>query len=805
MIELDSPLWLLALLALPLLLLGWRHRRRSLLALRIVSFLLLVLAFTQPQWVQVSPGGTILYLVDISRSAQAALSLEDLPQGDGVSNRLIPFGGPHDTDLGRALSGAAASLSEGGGKVVLISDGQDTAGRLDEGITALVGKRVPVDVVGTAPLLSDASLLLSAPTYVAVGERFSLIARIQSQGVPAAQLSLRADGKEVHQERLVLQEGENLFNFSFALSEPGIHTLEGRITAPEDTLKENDEASAYPSVLAPRGMLVVSSQPNGEAFTRLVNDQGLPAVLAKPSDLPADFLSLSAYEGIALIDVSRTELQTPQVAALSSFVQVLGGGLLVVGGGHSFTLGGYFRSDLEELLPVVSKPRLEEDLPEMAVVFVIDNSSSMWNLTSEVKKLDLAQEVAIRAAAPLRAKDQVGVLIFSDAAQWLLPLGTGRDFSAIKEKILTEGPGGGTNAYLALREAYRQLAASSAPLKHVIFVSDGKTREGDFPALVEEGRRQGIFTTALAVGADADLPFMEKLAQLGEGKYAAVSSPDQIPTVLYPPNEERPEKPLAEGPAALRLLAPTSNLSEFTPPDLDGYLKTQLKPKAEVIYQATPREEPVLASWMQGSGRVAVWLSDFSGSWTASWEAWPQQAAFWTALWRWVAPASNELATSLQVVGESLQIEVASSSSTPPTILLEGPDGQSLRAQAERTSPSRYQARAMLWGRGAYTLNVSQGERQSLFAVWLPEQELIGVGIDWGTLGRIAQETGGQWQDGIGENLIRNLPLSPRKNAMTPWFLVACMLLFLMEIALRRFQGAARRTIEEEGGGVDTG
>ena len=803
MIELDSPLWLLTLLALPLFLLGWRKRRRSLQVLRMASFMLLVLALAQPQWIQQMPGGTVLYLVDISRSAQASLSLEDLPQGNGVSNQLVPFGGPHDTDLGKALGGAAALLGAGEGKVVLVSDGQDTADRLEEGIAALTGKRIPVDVVGTSPLLRDASLLLSAPTYVAVGERFSLVARIESQGVPAVQLNLRADGLEVHQERLELQEGENLFRFLFSLQQPGIHTLEGRITAPEDTLKENDEASAYPSVLAPRGMLVVSSQPNGESFTQLIKDQGLPAVLTSPSDLPANFLSLSAYEGIALIDVSRTELQAPQVAALSSFVQVLGGGLLAVGGGHSFTLGSYFRSDLEELLPVVSKPRLEEDLPEMAVVFVVDNSSSMWNLTSEVKKLDLAQEAAIRAAAPLRDKDQVGVLIFSDAAQWLLPLGAGRDFSAIKEKILTEGPGGGTNAYLALKEAYRQLDAASAPLKHVIFVSDGKTREGDFPALVEEGRRQGIFTTALAVGTDADLPFMETLAQLGEGKYAAISAPDQIPTVLFPPNEERPEKPLAEGLAALRFLAPASGLEAFTPPDLDGYLKTQLKPKAEVIYQALPREEPVLASWMQGSGRVAVWLSDFSGDWTAPWETWSQQAAFWTSLWRWVAPASSELATSLKFVGESVQIEVASSSSTPPMILLEGPDGQSLRTQAERTSPSRYQAGAMLWGRGAYTLNVSQGERQSLFALWLPERELMGVGIDWEILGRIAQETGGQWQDSIGENLINNLPLSPRKNALTPWLLVACMLLFLVEIALRRFQGVLRGTAREERGGVD--
>jgi Ca-activated chloride channel family protein len=803
MIELTSPFWLVGLLATPLFLIGFRRRRIGLLALRLVAFILLVLALAQPLLLHLAPGGILMVLADTSRSAQVQLSSNDFPSQTGINVQLVPFGGPHSSDLGQALLGAAALLPAGGGKVVLLSDGQDTGNRVEEGIAALRSKRLIADVVAYSPSRTDASLLLEAPSYLASGERFALVARIQSRGVGQVAFVLTVDGKEALRQQLSLQEGQSLFSFPMAFWNPGIHVMEGTISSPEDTLLENNSASAFATVIAPRQVLVVSSQPNGGAFAGFLQDQGIPSTQITPSNLPDASLALSAYEGVVLVDVSREELGSLQVSALEDYVRGLGGGLLAIGGGHSFTLGGYFRSDLEEILPVISKPRLEEDLPEMAVVFVIDNSSSMWNQSAEVKKLDLAQEVAIRAAATLRSKDQVGVLIFSDSPQWLLDLGAGRDFSQIKEKILTEGPGGGTNAYLALREAFQQLAKSDASLKHVIFVSDGKAREGDFAALVEEGQRNGVYTTALAVGLDADTSFMESLAQLGGGKYAAVSSPDQIPAVLFPPNDQRPEKPIAEGPATLRFSAPTSGIPSIQPPDLAGYLKVQVKPGAEVVYQASPRQEGVLTVWLQGGGRVAAWVADFSGEWTVSWEQWKEQGAFWMALWRWVAPATTELATSLQLSGDELRVEISSPDDTRPALLLEGPAGQSIRLQAERVSPSRFEATYSLWGRGAYTLNASQGDRQSLLAFWLPERELSGVGIDWPTMGRIAEESGGKVRLGIDENLWDGLPIQEEKIDLTPWLLLGCIVCYLSEVGLRRLRGAFRDPSGREEQGID--
>ena len=64
---------------------------------------------------------------------------------------------------------------------------------------------------------------------------------------------------------------------------------------------------------------------------------------------------LTRYASIVLADVDRRDLSDAQVADLTAAVRDLGRGLVVVGGTHSYALGGYRDSDLEQILPVVSE------------------------------------------------------------------------------------------------------------------------------------------------------------------------------------------------------------------------------------------------------------------------------------------------------------------------------------------------------------------------------------------------------------------------------------------------------------------
>ena len=62
---------------------------------------------------------------------------------------------------------------------------------------------------------------------------------------------------------------------------------------------------------------------------------------------------------------------------IRTYVQDLGGGLVMIGGDQAFGLGGYYKTTIEEILPVRSDFEKEKEKPSIAMVLVIDKSGSM--------------------------------------------------------------------------------------------------------------------------------------------------------------------------------------------------------------------------------------------------------------------------------------------------------------------------------------------------------------------------------------------------------------------------------------------
>src|SRR5262245_65399003 len=67
---------------------------------------------------------------------------------------------------------------------------------------------------------------------------------------------------------------------------------------------------------------------------------------------------------------------------------------------------------------------------------------------------------------------------------WHVPITPAKDKRAIHREISAIKPGGGTDGYPAVREAYKALFDRDALLKHVIFVSDGQMNRGEISALI---------------------------------------------------------------------------------------------------------------------------------------------------------------------------------------------------------------------------------------------------------------------------------------------------------------------------------
>src|SRR2546421_11969980 len=115
---------------------------------------------------------------------------------------------------------------------------------------------------------------------------------------------------------------------------------------------------------------------------------------------------------------------------IRTYVQELGGGLVMIGGDQAFGLGGYYKSKIEELLPVRSDFEKEKEKPSLAMVLVIDKSGSMGGV-----KMEMAKDAAKAAVELLGPKDKVGVIAFDADLFWVVDVQAASNKGQILDKI----------------------------------------------------------------------------------------------------------------------------------------------------------------------------------------------------------------------------------------------------------------------------------------------------------------------------------------------------------------------------------
>ena len=124
----------------------------------------------------------------------------------------------------------------------------------------------------------------------------------------------------------------------------------------------------------------------------------------------------------------------------------------MIGGEESFGLGGYYRTPIEEALPVTMEVKQKLEIPSLAVVLSIDRSGSMAMTTGDEKvtKLDIAKEASHLVIDLLDERNEVGVMSWDTEFIWDAPVRPARDRQAIHRAISTIKAGGGTDGYPAL-------------------------------------------------------------------------------------------------------------------------------------------------------------------------------------------------------------------------------------------------------------------------------------------------------------------------------------------------------------------
>ncbi len=561
---------------------------------------------------------------------------EFLPRQEFTPGDLTPRLEREDTDIQAALQAAVAEAGEGREqKILLISDGNENRGEISRIIPLLRAHRTQVFTLPVTLARGRNEIYLSdlnVPRQVDSAESFEIRATIESLRQATGRIKLLRDGLLQVEQEIHLQPGTNSVSFRDHGGQIGSHTYEAVVDSVDDTLAENNLLQAVLEVKGPPRVLVLSAENGSQRFfSRALRAQGYSVVDAAPGTYPMALGELSSFDLLVLDNVAAFQLTHAKMESIEKYVRDLGGGLLVIGGSRSYGAGGYYRTPLERILPVDMRPPARLDLPHVALLFVLDKSGSMGAGPEGSTKLDLAKAAAIAAADVMNSTDQVGILDFDAAWDWVLPFRPVGKGEWVSDGLASLQSDGGTDLYKAMIEAYRGIAGKQAAIKHTIVLSDGLTDKADFHGLVQKMARDGITVSTVAVGSDADVQLMADIAKDGKGRGYIALDPQTIPQIFTTESLLISRDLLVEKAVTPRIVSTAGAMKGIRAgelPMLRGYVLTYPKPRVDLLMKAD--EDPLLVSWRYGLGRVTAFTSDLSGRWGREWVAWrgfPQWAS----------------------------------------------------------------------------------------------------------------------------------------------------------------------------------
>jgi hypothetical protein len=784
--------WVLA--ALPLLLL--LPRRRGWL-LRSVTLALLLAAVAQPQLAV--PGEKLAVLIDVSGSVgdhglQAAREFDfgslqlpplllgfaadttPLPDASGAGTEILS---PAATDIARALQVAAGS---GAARILLLSDGIESAG---SALQALPG--IPVDTLLLERRANARLEALLLPRQAAPGQLVEGMAIVATDQEARVRLNVLAGDTALEPAVRQLPAGRSTVAFMFHLPEQGSVTVDAWIEVDYQQPLEDDRLSSEVGVSQEPPVLVIGDP----AAARLLEAQGIPVVAGTAADIraPLRFSAIVLRGGAAQFTGGQLEL-------LSTWVTD-GGGLLMTGGPDSFGFGGWFRTPVEEVLPVSTDLRTGVEIPLVAMVIILDRSQSMSAGTPS--RLELAKEGAIKVVELAYEEDLLGLLAFSDTPQWIFNLrpATERGKREMLAGILGLQTQGGTNLGPAYQQALAVLEDSEASLKHIIVLSDGKLYDGrspfggtavDFSELAGRGQQGQITTSTIAIGADADFEQLRSIALAGGGRYYEALDVNTLPGIFTSEAltatrsllREAPFSPFAQSHAL-------SALSGAQPP-LDAYIATTGKPTSEVLLQGI-EDEPVLSVTRSGLGRSAALTTDLNG-WAGELGSSADFASTLLTVVRWLQARPAAFTTTVEREGASLNVVVDAVEDgeyidNRPLVLRHG----GVTVPLEQIGPGRYHGTIPAAGDQGTLLVMDGSEivtRQSLAGA-SPEFSTEGGGE---LLAALSDRSG-------GEKLVSAEAYSPdlgsRQRPVWQVPLLAALVIFIAELVARRFSGTGMR------------
>jgi hypothetical protein len=369
--------------------------------------------------------------------------------------------------------------------------------------------------------------------------------------------------------------------------------------------------------------------------------------------------------------------------------------------------------------------------------------------------------------------------------------------------------------YGGLQTAIDALKDTDAQLRHIVLIGDGWTQQGDFTDILSQIERNNISLTTVGAG-EGPGALLQELADKGGGEYYRATDVKALPDIVLKETVRLVGAYYVEStvdPVALKDHPILRGLDAALPPLL-GYNATTLKPNAELILSA-PNGDPLLAQWQYGLGRTAAWTSDAKGRWARDWIEWGDFGRYMGQLVGWTFPRdiSPGLALTYELTRGSkpetrdviARLESTSSDGLPrnglqSSLTLTSTAGVRTGIDLNQESPGVYSGIIPDVSEGSYEVQITQVERLSGLPVAGQSGGMVVPYADeYAFVEKAAQDAQTRLQavaeQGRGRVLtLQNYQASldapsvdqPRRVHLWPWLLVASVLLFPIDVALRR-------------------
>ncbi|MEH7122886.1 VWA domain-containing protein [Bacillus sp. JJ1773] len=793
-------------------------------SIRLTIFALLIFALTVPQILLPAKGETVVFLADRSASVSQSdhhllewieKSVMDKQQddsfavvtfGENVSleqntgirkNPVQQFNSEIDdgeTNIEAGIQFAASLIPpNSSGRIVLLSDGNETVGNSGEAANLLKNRNIELDYVllknhvGEDMSLSE----INVPPSLYKGEEALVSFIIDSNADKNAVIRLSVNNQEILKEIVHVKEGKNVYTFTHKADTSGLTVYKGEIAAENDTFIENNIMHSVANVKGTPKILIVQGKDGGN-LEAILSNSGVEAETISPEKLPTSLSSYLQYQAIIFNNVPATVITESQMNMIEKAVKEFGTGFVMAGGEESFGLGGYFKTPIEKLLPVDMDLKGKQEMPSLGLMIVMDRSGSMAG-----SKLELAKEAAARSVELLREEDTLGFIAFDDRPWVIVETKPLKDKKKAADQIRSVTPGGGTEIYSSLELAFQELEDLKLQRKHIILLTDGQAPGGDYEGLIERGKEKNITLSTVALGSDADRGLLEDLANMGSGRFYDVTDSSVIPSILSRETVMATRTYIEDNPffPSIQPFPDWSKLFQDGVPKMNAYIATTPKGRAQVPI-LSEKEDPIVAEWQYGMGHTIAFTSDFSGKWSGDWARWENWPLFINQLVTKTLPQYESEPYRIQFSKEDgnpiLTLESATNQTLPIEASLVSESGEVLNTNTKLVAPGKYEL-SMPNSSGMFFLSVKQTNQdgsihtyQTGFTVPYSDEYLIN-GPNEALLTELAKKTGGKALVTEKETFRPLLSKKYEKQPISQWLILAAFLLFFIEIAIRRF------------------